>query len=102
MSKQKKRLRTFYYERIILSGEKDQISLHYDIPVQGRYYMILAMCDPATANFNITGETVVMNPFGHIPGLVYMECFHSLVFSWLHMQFLLSCGLFVVTDIQKS
>ena len=53
------------------SGENDHITLHYDIPVQGRYYMILAMCDPATANFNITGETIVMNPYGHIPARLY-------------------------------
>ena len=33
--------------------------------------MILAMCDPATANFNITGETIVMNPYGHIPARLY-------------------------------
>lgn len=45
--------------------------MHYDVPVEGKYYMILAMCDPSTANFNITGDTMVMNPYGHIPARLY-------------------------------
>lgn len=45
--------------------------MHYDVPVEGKYYMILAMCDPTTANFNITGNTMVMNPYGHIPARLY-------------------------------
>ena len=33
--------------------------------------MVLAMCDVTTANLNITGESIVMNPYGHLPGRLY-------------------------------
>lgn len=46
------------------------IYLHYDVPTEGPYYMMLAMCDPSTSNVNITGEAIVMNPYGHLPGRI--------------------------------
>lgn len=54
-----------------MDGNPLNITMHYDVPVEGKYYMILAMCDPTTANFNITGNTMVMNPYGHIPARLY-------------------------------
>ena len=48
-----------------------RVFLHYDIPIEGKYYMVLAMCDVASSNFNITGESIVMNPYGHLPGRLY-------------------------------
>ena len=51
--------------------EPSAISLHYEIPKEGKYYMVLAMCDATTSNVNITGETLVMNPYGHVPARLY-------------------------------
>lgn len=33
--------------------------------------MVLGMCDISTSNFNLTGEVVAMNPYGHLPGRMY-------------------------------
>lgn len=33
--------------------------------------MLLAFCDAATANLNVTGSITVMNPYGHFPARLY-------------------------------
>ena len=39
--------------------------------MEGKYYTIVAMCDPSTSNLNVTGEITVMNPYGHLPARMY-------------------------------
>lgn len=31
------------------SGEKQSIVLHYDVPKEGKYWLLIGMCDPDTA-----------------------------------------------------
>lgn len=47
------------------------IWLHYDVPAEGKYYMLLAFCDSSTVNLNVTGHVVAMNPYGHFPARLY-------------------------------
>lgn len=44
--------------------------------------MMIAMCDPDTANVNITGEAIVMNLYGHLPGRIsglYPFCYYLFI-----------------------
>lgn len=53
------------------NGVSNSIYLHYDVPAEGKYYMMLAFCDAATSNLNVTGSITVMNPYGHFPARLY-------------------------------
>lgn len=39
--------------------------------MEGKYYAVVAMCDPSTTNLNLTGDITVMNPYGHLPARLY-------------------------------
>ena len=57
---------------LIRSDNSDSsVWLHYDVPAEGKYYMLLAFCDSSTANLNVTGHVVAMNPYGHFPARLY-------------------------------
>ena len=59
--------------------------------------MVLAMCDASSSNFNITGESIVMNPYGHLPGRLYgMLPFTRL----LLLLYLVVCAFWLVRCIQ--
>ena len=53
------------------SGEKQSIVLHYDVPKEGKYWLLIGMCDPDTQNVMLNGTAIVMNPYGHIPARMY-------------------------------
>ena len=53
------------------SGEKQSFVLHYDVPKEGKYWILIGMCDPYTSNTVINGTAIVMNPYGHIPARLY-------------------------------
>ena len=53
------------------SGEKQSITLHYDVPKEGKYWMVIGMCDPDTQNLMINGTAVVVSPYGHLPARMY-------------------------------
>ena len=96
--------------RISQSGGEDEVHLphtvhrsnrdtgvfvHYDIPKEGKYYIILALCDPTTTNLQISGESLVVNPYGHIPASLYRSipfyAFLLFFYSGLFVVWLLRC-----------
>lgn len=52
-------------------GEKQLINIGYDVETEGKYYLTIAFCDPQVHNIQLSGSSVVMNPYGHLPGRVY-------------------------------
>ncbi|KAK8826239.1 hypothetical protein WA538_001381, partial [Blastocystis sp. DL] len=71
------------------------VFVHYDIPKEGKYYIILALCDPTTTNLEISGESLVVNPYGHIPASLYRSipfyAFLLFFYSGLFVVWLLRC-----------
>lgn len=80
----------------INSSNRDTgVFVHYDIPKEGKYYIILALCDPTTTNLEISGESLVVNPYGHIPASLYRSipfyAFLLFFYSGLFVVWLLRC-----------
>ena len=62
-----------FCDRAIIHSENGEavIRMRHNITHTGKHYLVVAMCDAATANFNLSGKSVVLNPYGHLPGRVY-------------------------------
>ena len=79
----------------ISSNRDASVYIHYDIPKEGKYYLVLALCDPTTTNLRITGESLVVNPYGHVPASLYgsipFHIFLLLLYSVLFVVWLLRC-----------
>ena len=77
------------------SNRDTGVFVHYDIPKEGKYYIILALCDPTTTNLQISGESLVVNPYGHIPASLYRSipfyAFLLFFYSGLFVVWLLRC-----------
>jgi len=43
----------------------------YDVVETGLHIFVVAVCDPAVGTVEFTGETIWMNPYGHLPGELY-------------------------------
>lgn len=61
----------FNNDGVMNSGEKQSVVLHYDVPKEGKYWLLIGMCDPDTQNVMLNGTAIVMNPYGHIPARMY-------------------------------
>ena len=55
----------------MFSGEHQSTVLNYDIYSSGKYYIVIGACSPDTSNIVIQGESLSMNPFGHLSGRLY-------------------------------
>ena len=53
------------------SGEKKMVNVRYDIPKEGKYWIVVGLCDPDTQNVMVSGTVTAMNPYGHIPARMY-------------------------------
>lgn len=47
------------------------VSVRYDVPKEGKYWIIVGLCDPDTQNVKVYGTVTAMNPYGHIPARMY-------------------------------
>lgn len=53
------------------SGEHQSSVLNYDVYTSGKYYVVMGACSPATSNIVIQGESLSMNPYGHLSGRLF-------------------------------
>ena len=53
------------------SGQNRTVGVHFDVPKEGKYWMVIGLCDPDTSNVAVSGKAIVMNPYGHIPARMY-------------------------------
>ena len=56
-----------YFRLISCRGKADKISLHYPIPIDGKYYIVIGLCNPQTTNLQLQGSITSMNSYGHLP-----------------------------------
>ena len=64
---------------LIFSGQKRYLSTRLVIPKEGLYYYLIGSCKLDTTNVALSGYSVTMNPYGHLPATLYaVPSFHSL------------------------
>ena len=52
-------------------GETKTVNVRYDVPKEGKYWIVVGLCDPDTQNVKVYGTVTAMNPYGHIPARMY-------------------------------
>ena len=61
----------YFFHLLIYSGDEREVSTRLNVPTEGKYWMVVGLCDPDTQNIVLRGTTTVMNPYGHIPARMY-------------------------------
>ena len=61
----------FKSNSVEFDGQNRTVGVHFDVPKEGKYWMVIGLCDPDTSNVAVSGKAIVMNPYGHIPARMY-------------------------------
>lgn len=62
-----------YYSNFLFnsSGSSKEIHLHTNVTKEGKYIVLVALCDATTSNVQISGQSVIKNPYGYFPARYY-------------------------------
>ena len=70
--------------------------MDFDIPEEGKYYLLIAACSPDTSNVQLQGQSISMNPYGHLSGRmhnlvgctrIFMVVYSILCCVWIYRLF---------------
>ena len=71
------------------------MNVHFDVPKEGKYWIVLGLCDPDTSNVKVSGKAVIMNPYGHIParmyGIIPFTKWVLLIYTALFLAWIIRC-----------
>jgi len=61
------------YQMVNFKKDETQVDVDwkYQVDHTGLHIFVVAVCDPSVGTVEFTGETVWMNPYGHLPGELY-------------------------------
>ena len=80
---------------IDFKGENRTVNVHFDVPKEGKYWIVLGLCDPDTSNVKVSGKAVIMNPYGHIParmyGIIPFTKWVLLIYTALFLAWIIRC-----------
>ena len=85
----------FSVSPLIDRGENRTVNVHFDVPKEGKYWIVLGLCDPDTSNVKVSGKAVIMNPYGHIParmyGIIPFTKWVLLIYTALFLAWIIRC-----------
>ena len=85
----------FSVSPLIHRGENRTVNVHFDVPKEGKYWIVLGLCDPDTSNVKVSGKAVIMNPYGHIParmyGIIPFTKWVLLIYTALFLAWIIRC-----------
>jgi len=55
------------------AGKNILLNVTHPVEKTGRYQVFLVICDPAQTLFELNGEAIWYNPYGYLPGNIYMK-----------------------------
>ena len=67
------------------SGQKRYLSTRLVIPKEGLYYYLIGSCKLDTTNVALSGYSVTMNPYGHLPAPLYGVYPFTKILIWLYL-----------------
>ena len=71
------------------------MGVHFDVPKEGKYWIVLGLCDPDTSNVKVSGKAIIMNPYGHIParmyGIIPFTKWVLLIYTALFLAWIIRC-----------
>ena len=70
---------------LIFSGQKRYLSTRLVIPKEGLYYYLIGSCKLDTTNVALSGYSVTMNPYGHLPATLYGVYPFTKILIWLYL-----------------
>jgi len=61
------------YKMVHFGADESSVKVNWRYSVQstGLHIFVVAVCDPSIGTVEFTGETIWMNPYGHLPGELY-------------------------------
>ncbi|CBK21566.2 uncharacterized protein [Blastocystis hominis] len=66
-------------------GQKRYLSTRLVIPKEGLYYYLIGSCKLDTTNVALSGYSVTMNPYGHLPATLYGVYPFTKILIWLYL-----------------